>query len=218
MGYYIVSLKKEETSERDKTWPNSNLRKFSLALKVTVKVAQWFPTLATPWTILQARILEWVAFPFSRGSSQPKDQTQVSCIAGRFFTHWAIREDLPCHSLLYNNIGLLNVILSPKMTSEWQKQRLNRAIIIEMTAVRVKLFWESNIYFIHWFIHWFNKYLWSSRKTNTSLVAQLVNNPPAMQVTRVQSLAWEDPLEKRMATHSNILAWRISWTEEPGGL
>ena len=39
--------------------------------------------------ILQARILEWVAFPFSRGSSQPRDQTQVSCIAGGFFTPWA---------------------------------------------------------------------------------------------------------------------------------
>ena len=42
--------------------------------------------------ILQARILEWVAFPFSRGSSQPRDQSQVSCIAGRFFTSWATRE------------------------------------------------------------------------------------------------------------------------------
>ena len=42
--------------------------------------------------ILQARILVWVAIPFSRGSSQPKDQTQVSCIAGRFFTIWATRE------------------------------------------------------------------------------------------------------------------------------
>ena len=42
--------------------------------------------------ILQARILEWAAFPFSRGSSQPRDQTQVSRIAGRFFTNWAIRE------------------------------------------------------------------------------------------------------------------------------
>ena len=42
--------------------------------------------------ILQARILEWVAFPFSRGSSQPKDQTQVSCVLGRFFTSWATRE------------------------------------------------------------------------------------------------------------------------------
>ena len=42
--------------------------------------------------ILQARILEWVAMPSSRGSSQPKDQTQVSCIAGRFFINWATRE------------------------------------------------------------------------------------------------------------------------------
>ena len=50
----------------------------------------------TPWPIvhgiLQARILEWVAFLFSRESSQPKDQTQVSCIADRFFTSWATRE------------------------------------------------------------------------------------------------------------------------------
>ena len=42
--------------------------------------------------IFQARILEWVAFPFSRGSSQPRDQTQVSLIAGGFFTCWATRE------------------------------------------------------------------------------------------------------------------------------
>ena len=42
--------------------------------------------------ILQARILEWIAFPFSRGSSQPRDQTQVSHIAGWFFTSWAMRE------------------------------------------------------------------------------------------------------------------------------
>ena len=42
--------------------------------------------------ILQVRILEWVAFHFSRGSSQPRDQTQVSCIVGRFFTSWATRE------------------------------------------------------------------------------------------------------------------------------
>ena len=42
--------------------------------------------------ILQARILEWVAFPFSSGSSQPRDQTQVSHIEGRFFTSWATRE------------------------------------------------------------------------------------------------------------------------------
>ena len=41
---------------------------------------------------------------------------------------------------------------------------------------------------------------------------------PAMPETWIQSLGWEDPLEKGMATHSNILVWRIPWTEEPGGL
>ena len=46
----------------------------------------------------------------------------------------------------------------------------------------------------------------------------MVKNLPAIQETWVQSLGWEDPLEKEMATHSSILAWRISWTEEPGEL
>ena len=49
----------------------------------------------------------------------------------------------------------------------------------------------------------------------------MVKNPPAMQETKetqVQSLGWEDPLEKEMASHSSILAWRIPWTEEPDGL
>ena len=51
-----------------------------------------------------------------------------------------------------------------------------------------------------------------------SLVAQTVKNLPAMQEIKVQSLDWEDPLEKGMATHSSILTWIIPWTEEPGGL
>ena len=46
----------------------------------------------------------------------------------------------------------------------------------------------------------------------------LVKNLPAVQETWVRSLGWEDPLEKEMATHSSILAWKIPWTEEPGGL
>ena len=49
-------------------------------------------------------------------------------------------------------------------------------------------------------------------------VAQMVRNLPAMQETQVQALGWEDPLEKGMATHSGILAWRIPWMEEIGGL
>ena len=49
-------------------------------------------------------------------------------------------------------------------------------------------------------------------------MAQMVKNLPAMLETQVQSLGWEDPLEKGIAIHSSILAWRIPWTEEPDGL
>ena len=52
----------------------------------------------------------------------------------------------------------------------------------------------------------------------TSKVAQTVKSLPAVWETRVRSLGQEDPVEKKMATHSSILAWRIPWTEEPGGL
>ena len=52
----------------------------------------------------------------------------------------------------------------------------------------------------------------------TSLVVQTVKHLPTMRETRVQSLSWEDLLEKEMATHSNIHAWKIPWTEEPGRL
>ena len=57
----------------------------------------------------------------------------------------------------------------------------------------------------------------TERGSWTSLVTQLVKNPPAMRETWVRSLGWKSPLEKGMATHSSILAWRIPWTEEPGG-
>ena len=68
-----------------------------LILQCKVKVTQLCPTLYNPMDytvheILQTRILEWVAFPFSRGSSQPRDWTQISHTAGRFFTSWTIRE------------------------------------------------------------------------------------------------------------------------------
>ena len=57
-----------------------------------------------------------------------------------------------------------------------------------------------------------------NRASRASLVAQTVNNPPAVQETQVQSLGQEDPLEKEMAAHSSILAWRTPWAEGPGGL
>ena len=49
-------------------------------------------------------------------------------------------------------------------------------------------------------------------------MAQTVKRPPAMYETQVPSLGWEDPLEKEMATHSSVLAWKIPWREEPGRL
>ena len=56
------------------------------------------------------------------------------------------------------------------------------------------------------------------KKLVASLVAQTVKDLPVMQEMWVQSLGWEDPLEKGMATYSSILAWRIPWTEDSGGL
>ena len=54
--------------------------------------------------------------------------------------------------------------------------------------------------------------------SRASLVAQMVKNSPAIRETWILSLGWQDPLEKGMAPHSSILAWRIPWTQEPGGL
>ena len=105
--------------------------------------------------LLQARILEWVAICFPRGSSQPRHQIQVSCTAGRFFTVWS---------------------------------ETNTPLSINYTSIRA------------------------------SLVAQMVKNLPAMWETWVWSMCWDDLLEKGMATHSRILAWRISWTNVPGEL
>ena len=85
-----------------------------------VKVTQSHPTLCNPMDytvhgVLQARILEWVAFPFSRGSSQPRDWTQVSHIVGRFFTNWAIREAL--NGL--NECNVLRMVLGVSSDAAW---------------------------------------------------------------------------------------------------
>ena len=61
----------------------------------------------------------------------------------------------------------------------------------------------------------YGKYL---RIWGVSLIAQSVKNLPAMQETQIKFQGQEDPLDKEMATHSNVLAWRVTWTEEPGRL
>ena len=103
------------TPERPLASSNDNHSYFSfwvyslsyyLLCRVVVSVIQSCPTHETPWTagpgssvhgILQARILEWMAIPFSRGSSRPRDQTQVSRTAGRPFTAWAPGRPLLCN-------------------------------------------------------------------------------------------------------------------------
>ena len=70
-------------------------------------------------------------------------------------------------------------------------------------------FSECSFQFIHFIVTF---------EQGASLVAQSVGNLPAGEETWVRSLGWEDPLKMEMATHFSILTWKISWTEEPGGL
>ena len=79
-----------------RAFPNHLVWKCLSLSRVQLSVTSWTVAHQAPLSmrILQARILEWVAIPFSRGSSWPKDWTEVSCIAGRFFTIWATREAL----------------------------------------------------------------------------------------------------------------------------
>ena len=80
--------------------------------------------------------------------------------------------------------------------------------------------WSSQLLKPHYILHSLNSQLIKedSGPGKASLVAQIIKNLPAMWDTWVHSLSREEPLEKRMAAHSSFLAWRIPWTEEPGGL
>ena len=88
-----------------------------------------------------------------------------------------------------------------------------------------KSLWSQNITKCYWIGQPLGEQLQATKKLvfklfklPVHLVAQMENNLPAMLETLVQSLGWKDPLEKEMATHSSILAWRIPWTEDPSGL
>ena len=78
----------------------------------------------------------------------------------------------------------------------------------DKTGMQIDFCWFRNDNWIDCLL--LSSYFWEN--------AQSVKNLPAVQDTQVLSLGWEDPLEKEMATHSSTLAWKISWTEQPGGL
>ena len=90
----------------------------------------------------------------------------------------------------------------------------------------IRVFSNKSALCIRWPKYWSFSFSWSRSKLtenkvmlmNNALVAQRIKHLPAMQETWVRFLSWEDPLEKEMAPHSSILAWRIPWTEEPSGL
>ena len=125
---------------------------------VKVKVTQSCPTLCDPMDntvhgILQGRILEWAAIPFFRGSSKPRDQTQVSCIAGRFFTVWATRETCLfillhltfCYAIFINH--RLNHAPSLQVSvkfSSWNKNSLEKMWIRSNIYDKVLWFWSCS--------------------------------------------------------------------------
>ena len=101
------------------------------------------------------------------------------------------------------------------------KEALNRATVPKTTRIndkrRITVDPQQNLFSVK-FTTLPGEQLSCFELPSTSLVAQMVKNPPAVLETWVQSLDQEDPLEKGMATHSSILAWRISWTKESSRL
>ena len=99
--------------------------------------------------VLQARILVWVAIPFSRGSSQPRNQTQVSCIAGRFFTSWATKEAQHVHFLL-SVITLRHRFFKTKPVYRCLQAKLCKKLSLCSSSERSKhmkldlVFWKLN--------------------------------------------------------------------------
>ena len=97
-------------------------------------------------------------------------------------------------------------------TPHMRERRLEKSTTVDPRITRVLKYAGP---FIHGFFFFSSKEVLQYRRA--SLIAQLVNNLPAVQEARIQFLGREDPLEKEMAPHSSTLAWKIPWTEEPGG-
>ena len=110
-------------------------------LKVKVQIAHLCPALCNPMDytlhgILQVRILEWVVFPFYRGSSWPRNRARVSCIAGRFFTNSAIREALFSPFSAVQSLSHVQLFVNP-WTAEHQASRSGVYKLSEFTQTHV---------------------------------------------------------------------------------
>jgi len=179
---------------------------------VKVKVSQSCLTLCHPVDyivhgILQARILEWVAVPFSRGSSQPRDQTQVSCIAGGFFTSWASRKPkntgvgslsllqgifptqesnrglLHCRWILYQ----LSYLGSLKLSSKWLELPWWRHTVQQPKIILsyLKFYHISQAFWRGHISENVSCFLFSPTYTPMSLVPFICLVPPSSQITLV---------------------------------
>ena len=150
--------------------------------------------------ILQARILEWVDTSSSTGCFQPRDWT-----LNPHLLHWQAGSlPLSHQGSIYTHTHTHIHMYIPTYIHIYTHIYTHVCVCIYTHTLN------------HFTVQ--PKLTQHYKSTILHLVAQMVKNLPAMQETPVWSLGWENPLEKGMATYFSILAWRIPWTEEPGGL
>ena len=128
--------------------------------------------------ILQARILEWIAFPFSRGSSQPRDQTQVSRIAGEFFTSWATRETTKCSTNSLHITSQLDAAENFQFCFVPQGLHLSTYINI----------WAHDSKIVSAMVSFIQKAVWLNGKTSASGTGRLVSSP-ALSILAVRLMS-----------------------------
>ena len=159
--------------------------------------------------ILQARVLNSVAVPFSRGSSWPSDETRVSCIAGRFFTVRATRKAQS------DTMGYL------KRAGSSSSRSVHNRVTPSLTIVD----WQRRNYKVSWFENFLKELLSNCcMHQNKQEGWRWLHRPWICEVSSLEvdtfclTRSSDALVEKEMATHSRILAWRIPGTGEPGGL
>ena len=171
--------------------------------------------------ILQARTLEWVAISSSNACKwkvKLKSLSHVRLLA----TPWTTAYQCPPSMGLFRQEYWSGMsLLSLASNLDWLS--ISHMVIYMFQCYSLKsshthLLPESKVCSLHLCLFCLCFLIHCLGWSQTSLVAETVKRLPTMRETQVQSLGWEDLLEKEMATHSSILAWEIPWTEEPGGL